>query len=94
MKILLLPPSRARLARRGKRLADAERTLQTKATKAATESRRIATDKISWSMGKLADLNRTELKDRDARIFPGNYAPARHQTNAVSVSPRREVGVL
>ena len=31
------------------RLADAERTLQTKTTKAATESRRIATDKIEWT---------------------------------------------
>jgi putative SOS response-associated peptidase YedK len=58
-----------------KRLADAERTLQTKTTKAATESQRIATDKISWALGKLADLRRIELKDRDARIFPGTYAP-------------------
>lgn len=58
-----------------KRLADAERTLQTKTTKAATESKRIATDKVAWSLGKLADLRRTELKDRDSRIFPGWYAP-------------------
>jgi putative SOS response-associated peptidase YedK len=57
------------------RLADAERILQTKTTKAATESKRIATDKIEWSMGKLADLRRTELKRRDSRIFPGHYAP-------------------
>ena len=58
-----------------KRLADAERTLQAKPTKAATESQRIATDKIEWGMGKLSDLRRTELKDRDSRIFPGHYAP-------------------
>jgi putative SOS response-associated peptidase YedK len=58
-----------------KRLADAERTLQTKTTKAATESRRIATDKVSRLLGRLADLRRTEPKDRDARIFPGYYAP-------------------
>ncbi|WP_158898439.1 SOS response-associated peptidase family protein [Burkholderia sp. L27(2015)] len=57
------------------RLADANRALQTKTTKAATESRRIATGKIDWAIGKLADLRRTELKDRDARIFPGQYAP-------------------
>jgi len=63
------------LFKQRKRLADAERTLQTKVTKAATESQRIATDKISWAMGKLADLHRTELKDRDSRIFPGHYAP-------------------
>ncbi len=63
------------LFKQRKRLADAERTLQTKVTKAATESRRIAADKVEWLLGKLADLRRTEPKDRDARIFPGWYAP-------------------
>lgn len=58
-----------------KRLADADRTLQTKITKAATESRRIAGDKIEWALGKLADIRRTELNDDDSRIFPGWYAP-------------------
>ena len=58
-----------------KRLADAERTLATKTTKAATESQRIATTKVDWALGKLADLRRTEPKDKDARIFPGWYAP-------------------
>jgi putative SOS response-associated peptidase YedK len=58
-----------------KRLADAERTLQTKVTKAATDSKRIATDKVAWALGKLADLRRAELKDDDSRIFPGWYAP-------------------
>jgi putative SOS response-associated peptidase YedK len=57
------------------RLADAERALQTKVTKAATKSRRIATDKIDFSLRRLDDLRRTTLKDRDARIFPGHYAP-------------------
>ena len=57
------------------RLADAERKLSTKSTKAATESQRIATEKIQWTTAKLADLRRTELKDRDSRIFPGHYAP-------------------
>lgn len=58
-----------------KRLADAERTLKTKPTKAAANSRRIATDKIAWAMGKLADLKRLEPTDLDSRIFPGHYAP-------------------
>ncbi|MES2957683.1 MAG: SOS response-associated peptidase family protein [Pseudomonadota bacterium] len=58
-----------------KRLADAERTLQTKATKAATESRRIAIDKIEWAKGKLADLRRTDIQEQDARMFPGWYVP-------------------
>jgi putative SOS response-associated peptidase YedK len=58
-----------------KRLADAERTLQTKPTKAAANNQRIATDKIAWAMGKLTDLKRVELTDLDSRIFPGHYAP-------------------
>ena len=58
-----------------KRLADAERTLATKTTKAATESKRIATDKISKAMTKLSDLQRKDVKPRDSRIFPGVYAP-------------------
>lgn len=57
------------------RLAEAERKLAGKPTKAAQESRRIAMSKIDWTMGKLADLRRAELLDRDARIFPGYYVP-------------------
>jgi putative SOS response-associated peptidase YedK len=57
------------------RLADAERSLQSKVTKAASESKRIAADKISRAMTRLADIKRSELKDRDSRIFPGGYAP-------------------
>jgi len=63
------------LFKQRKRLADAERTLQTKTTKAATESKCIATDKVEWYLGKLSDLRRTELTDEDSRIFPGWYAP-------------------
>lgn len=63
------------LFKQRKRLADAERTLKTKATKAATESKRIATSKVDWTMGKLSDIRRTELRDSDSRIFPGHYAP-------------------
>ena len=58
-----------------KRLADAERSLATKETKAALESQRIATSKISKGRLDLEDLSRTELLDRDSRIFPGVYAP-------------------
>ena len=63
------------LFKQRKRMADAERTLQTKVTKKATDDVRIATDKIEWAKGKLADLSRVEPKERDARIFPGVYAP-------------------
>jgi putative SOS response-associated peptidase YedK len=63
------------LFRQRKRLADAERTLATKTTKGAAESKRIATDKVQWCLGKLAALRRTDPIDEDARIFPGWYAP-------------------
>jgi putative SOS response-associated peptidase YedK len=62
------------LFKQRKRLADAERTLLTKTTKVATESKRIATSKIDWAMSKLADMRRKDLKDIDSRIYPGYYA--------------------
>lgn len=58
-----------------KRLADAERSLARKPTKAATESARIARGKIAWALGKLAQLRRRDPADEDARIFPGWHAP-------------------
>ncbi|QQC67885.1 SOS response-associated peptidase family protein [Paraburkholderia ginsengisoli] len=57
------------------RLARAERTLEAKPTKAAAESRRIATNRIDAAVRRLADLKRTTLKDADSRIYPGWYAP-------------------
>jgi putative SOS response-associated peptidase YedK len=63
------------LFKQRKRLADAGRALQTKTTKAATESQRIAGEKIDATMRRLADLRRTEARDSDSRIFPGTYAP-------------------
>lgn len=57
------------------RLVAAERTLQTKPTKAATESRRIAGDKIEAMLRRLDDIKRVESEPRDSRIFPGHYAP-------------------
>jgi putative SOS response-associated peptidase YedK len=58
-----------------RRLVEAERKLQTKTTKGALESQRIATDKISKAQLDLSDLRRKDLADRDHRIFPGWYAP-------------------
>ncbi len=63
------------LFKQRKRLADAERALQVKPTKAASENKRIATAKVEWALGKLTDLRRTSVTDEDARIFPGWYAP-------------------
>ena len=58
-----------------KRLADAQRSLLQKQTKVAQESQRIATSKIEKALGGIADLRRTDLLDRDSRIFPLVYAP-------------------
>ncbi|MFM0169124.1 SOS response-associated peptidase family protein [Paraburkholderia sediminicola] len=78
------------LFKQRKRLADAERSLLTKVTKAATESQRIATDKIAWTRGKLDDMQRTEPKPRDSRIFPGHYAPVMVMENGrLVVKPMR-----
>jgi len=63
------------LFKQRKRLADAERSLATRPTKAAGESKRIATDKVAWCLAKLSTLRRNDPIDEDARIFPGWYAP-------------------
>ena len=58
-----------------KRLADAERKLQTKPTKAAGESRRIAGDKIEAALARLSRLKATQPHPSDTRIFPMHFAP-------------------
>jgi putative SOS response-associated peptidase YedK len=65
----------AELFAQRKRLAGAERSLQTKVTKAAAESKRIAEDNVDALLRRLDALRRTEPKERDGRIFPGHYAP-------------------
>jgi putative SOS response-associated peptidase YedK len=63
------------LFKQRRRLADAERALQAKTTKSATESRRIAGSKIDWCLGKLAERRRSEPIEEDWRIFPAWHAP-------------------
>jgi putative SOS response-associated peptidase YedK len=58
-----------------KRLADAERKLTEKLTKAATEDKRIATNKVQQALGRLALLKDDRPDADDYRIFPGSYAP-------------------
>jgi putative SOS response-associated peptidase YedK len=58
-----------------KRLADAERKLADKVTKAASESKRIAGNKIDALLKKLAALNDPKRHAADGRIFPMHYAP-------------------
>jgi putative SOS response-associated peptidase YedK len=65
-----------------KRLADAERTLASKPTKAATESKRIAGNKIEQAMTRLDRLKATKPHVAEARIFPMHYAPIVMQDGA------------
>ncbi|EEA03868.1 putative uncharacterized conserved protein [Burkholderia sp. H160] len=67
------------------RFADAERSLQTKVTKAASESKRIAQDKIDRTLERLDDLRRIDPKAADSRIFPGYYAPVMVMENGQRV---------
>jgi putative SOS response-associated peptidase YedK len=68
-----------------KRLADAERKLAVKETKAASESKRIATAKIDAAMEKLPLLKGTQAHEEDERIFPMSYAPIVVHENGHSI---------
>src|SRR5688572_30012991 len=63
------------LFRQRRRLADAERALQTKPTKKAAEDQRIATAKIEQALRRLPLYQGTAATPLDARIFPFHYAP-------------------
>ncbi|MDH0866187.1 SOS response-associated peptidase family protein [Mitsuaria sp. GD03876] len=59
-----------------RRVADAERKLADKPTKAAEDSRRIALGKIDQRLRWLGDLGRdAPTQEQDARIYPGWYVP-------------------
>jgi len=59
----------------GKRLADAQRALKSKETKRAHGEERIARTKIDAALSRLSELRRTEVLDRDERIFPMYHVP-------------------
>jgi putative SOS response-associated peptidase YedK len=65
----------AELFKQRRRLADAERGLKAKETKKALEDRRIAGDKVTSLLQRIADLHRAALVPEDSRIFPFWYAP-------------------
>ena len=58
------------LFRQRTRLVDVERTLQSNTTKAATDNKRIATDKIESTRRRHDDLRRTELETATRASFP------------------------
>lgn len=61
------------LFRQKTRLNEALKKLETKPTKAAEESKRIATDKIEKAQRKIKSINSPDLLESDARIFPFHY---------------------
>ena len=61
------------LFKQRKRLADAQRKLQVKETKAARNDERIATEKVGVLTGKLTSLRSEQLQQDDTRIFPKKY---------------------
>lgn len=64
------------LFKQRKRLADAEREIAAgKSTKKVIEDQRISSNKCDQLMGWINDMKRTDLKNRDSRIYPGTYAP-------------------
>lgn len=58
-----------------KRLADAERKLKVKETKAALNEQRIASTRIETCLEKLSLLKGTQPHPDDNRIFPLTYSP-------------------
>jgi len=70
-----IPLLEEKLFAQRQRLADAERALETKQTKKASEDKRIATKKIKDYVRRINDLQRTEHLDRDDRIFSKWYCP-------------------
>jgi putative SOS response-associated peptidase YedK len=58
-----------------KRLADAQRKLKLKETKAALNEQRIAGAKIEASLERISLLKGTQPHEDDDRIFPMTYAP-------------------
>jgi hypothetical protein len=61
------------LFKQRKRLADAQRKLQSKETKAARNDERISTDKIETLTAKLTSLRSDQLRSTDSRIFQTKY---------------------
>jgi putative SOS response-associated peptidase YedK len=58
-----------------KRLADAERKLKVKETKAALNDQRVATTKIEAALERISLFTGTQPHEDDHRIFPLTYAP-------------------
>jgi len=68
-----------------RRLADAERKLGVKVTKAATDSRRIATNRVEAALKRLPLLKDFRPHAADDRIFPFHFVPIVMRVNGENV---------
>lgn len=67
------PVTRELFAQR-RRVADAERALQTKETKKARDDVRIGSNKVAAAQRRL-DVLKGKASSQDSRIYPGTYCP-------------------
>lgn len=63
------------LFKQNKRVADAERTLQSRVTKKAQEDLRIGLNKVALAKARLATLKRSTIEAADWRFYPGEFVP-------------------
>lgn len=63
------------LFKQKQRLTKANRALEKKQTKKASEERRIATNFIASISANMAELRRPAQVEQSARIYPGDYVP-------------------
>lgn len=63
------------LFKQKKRVADGERSQQSKETKKARDDVRIGTDKMAKIQARIDTLKRREPKPSDSRMFPGYFVP-------------------
>lgn len=63
------------LFKQARRNADAKRKLATRTTVTAQNDLRISGNKTEQLKRRIADLKRREPQPRDARIYPGDFAP-------------------
>jgi putative SOS response-associated peptidase YedK len=72
----IISSSEQEMFKQTKRVADAERKLAVKETKAALTDRRVGTNKVQQMKRWIADAKRTTLEaEKDNRIWPDWYAP-------------------
>ena len=82
---LELAATEQELFKQNKRVADAERALQSRVTKKAQEDVRIGRNKVVQAKARIATLKRNTIEVGDWRFFPGEFAPVMVMENGQRV---------